>query len=236
MAAEKTADRRPPEVVDRLFVGISGAIWLVLLVVGVIATIALVGLGRGTAGEEERHSSWVLYTVIAVSSVTLAAAIPLLIRARRNALAAPEARPGSDAPSAAPAAPAAAAASSGGPVPAVPVDPPTEKLRVFGSLVERVERGDRGAAPAGESRPHAAAARAPRVERLLLRCASSIFAAMGLALIGVATATYLLAVGSDTAAWVALGFAAVITIGMPAAAVFFQRQLDTGEEPGAATA
>lgn len=221
MAAEKTSERRPPEVVDRLLVGISGAIWLVLLVVGVIATIALVGLGRGTAGEGARQSSWVLYTIITISSVTLAGAIPLLIRARRAALAEPDARPESEAPSAAP---------PKGPVPAPPVDAPTEKMRVFGSLVERVERPGTPEQEAARPQTAALTSAAPRVERLLLRCASAIFAAMGLALIGVATATYLLAVGSDTAAWIMLAVAAIITIGMPAVAVFFQRQLEAGHD------
>jgi len=41
----------------------------------------------------------------------------------------------------------------------------------------------------------------------------------------VATASYLLANASDTAAWVALGTAAVITVGMPAILVGFQRKL-----------
>ena len=91
---------------------------------------------------------------------------------------------------------------------------------MFGTVVDRPAKPEPqpdtaqpGGLPAGPT------------DRVLLRCAASIFAAMGLALIGVATATYLLAVGSDTAAWVAIGFAAVITAAMPAVSVFFQRQL-----------
>ena len=54
---------------------------------------------------------------------------------------------------------------------------------------------------------------------------------MGLALIAVAAATYLLANDSDTAAWAALGTAAVITVAMPAILVAFQRRLaDTVDE------
>lgn len=223
MAAETTAKeageaadgQRSPDVVDRLLVGISGAIWLVLLAVGVIAAIALVGLGRGRSGTEASESPWVLYTVIAISSVTLLGAIPLLIRARRGALA----DPAGEAPASAPAsAPAAAATAT--PVREPAVEAPTEKLRVFGTVVDRPAKPEPqpdtaqpGGLPAGPT------------DRVLLRCAASIFAAMGLALIGVATATYLLAVGSDTAAWVAIGFAAVITAAMPAVSVFFQRQL-----------
>jgi len=223
-AGEAADGRRSPDVVDRLLVGISGAIWLVLLAVGVIAAIALVGLGRGRSGTEASESPWVLYTVIAISSVTLLGAIPLLIRARRGALADSAGEPG-EAPASAP---AAAATATPGREPAV--EAPTEKLRVFGTVV------DRPAKP--EPQPDTAQPEglpAGPTDRVLLRCAASIFAAMGLALIGVATATYLFAVGSDTAAWVAIGFAAVITAAMPAVSVFFQRQLG-GIGPGDAPA
>ena len=63
------------------------------------------------------------------------------------------------------------------------------------------------------------------VERLWLRGSVSLIAAMGLALIGVATATYLLAIDSETAAWAALGTAAAITVGMPPILIGFQRRL-----------
>ena len=48
---------------------------------------------------------------------------------------------------------------------------------------------------------------------------------MGLALTAVEVATYLLAVASDTAAWVALGLAGVVTVAMPAVLVFHQRMM-----------
>lgn len=224
MAGETAAadeDRRSPEVVDRLFVGISGAIWLVLLAVGVIATIALVGLGRGNARDGAPHSPWVLYTIIAISSVTLIGAIPLLIRARRTAFATPLDRADTPDPSAA-VAPAASAA---------PVDAPTEKLRVFGSVVDRPSARVRDP----ESPPPVSRVSTATVDRILLRCASGLWAAMGLALIGVATATYLLAVGSDTAAWIALGVAGAVTVGMPVIAVFFQREFDASQGESSAS-
>jgi len=211
-AGEAADGRRSPDVVDRLLVGISGAIWLVLLAVGVIAAIALVGLGRGRSGTEASESPWVLYTVIAISSVTLLGAIPLLIRARRGALADPAGEPGE--------ASAPAAAATATPVREPAVEAPTEKLRVFGTVVDRPARSE----PQPDTAQPEGLPAGP-TDRVLLRCAASIFAAMGLALIGVATATYLFAVGSDTAAWVAIGFAAVITAAMPAVSVFFQRQL-----------
>ena len=48
---------------------------------------------------------------------------------------------------------------------------------------------------------------------------------MGLAATAVATATYLLAVESDTAAWAVLGVAGLFTAGMPVVAVIFGRRL-----------
>jgi hypothetical protein len=56
---------------------------------------------------------------------------------------------------------------------------------------------------------------------------------MGLALTAVATATYLLATGSDTETWVALGTAAVITVAMPAVLVAFARRLSDATDAAA---
>jgi len=183
-------------------VGVCGAIWLVLLAVSVIATVALVQLGRGDVGGSDKQSPWVLYTIIAVSALIIAGAIPLLLRARRTALAdsvdATEV-PATDAP-------------------VRPTEAPTEKLRVFGTAVDPYAR---------KLEVPTTVPRVPTsvVDRLLLRGTASLLGAMGLALIAVATATYLLATESDTAAWAALGTAAVITVAMPAILVAFQRRL-----------
>ena len=200
-AAEQTADSaQSPETVDRLMVGVCGAIWLVLLAISVIATVALVQLGNGHQSGGEDSSSWLLYSIIVVSALVIIGAIPLLLRARQTALA----EPPPDVP-----------------VPDAPVRPteaPTEKLRVFGTSVDPYARKPE-AADAVPPVPTAA------VERLWLRGSVSLLAAMGLALIGVATATYLLATDSETAAWAALGAAAAITVGMPAILIGFQRRL-----------
>jgi hypothetical protein len=203
--SRQTADgARSPETVDRLMVGVCGAIWLVLLAVSVIATVALVQLGRGHVGDGggggEERSSWLLYSIIVVSALIIIGAIPLLMRARRAALTDPT--PDVPTPDA----------------PVRPTEAPTEKLRVFGTSVDPYAR-----------RPVAAEVVAPvpvmAVERVWLRGSSSLLAAMGVALTAVATGTYLLATESDTAAWVALGTAAVITVGMPAILIGFQRRL-----------
>lgn len=195
---------RSPDTVDRILVGVCGAIWLVLLAATVIATVALVQLGSGQAGEADKQSSWLLYSIIVVSAVIIVGAIPLLIRARRAAQTEPPVdRPVSDAPVRAP-------------------DAPTEKLRVF------------GVDPAARRQPDPSrdVARIPAalVERLWLRGTTSLLTVMGLALTAVAVATYLLAVSSDTAAWAALGVAGVITVAMPAVLVMFQRKLGEAAE------
>ncbi|MFN0144142.1 MAG: DUF2561 family protein [Mycobacterium sp.] len=200
---ERTAhDAGSPETVDRLMVGVCGAIWLVLLAISVIATVALVRLGRGPVGDAEKHSSWLLYSIIVVSALIIIGAIPLLMRARRTALT--ESGPTPDVPAV--------------DAPVRPTEAPTEKLRVFGTAVDPYAPQPQSSAPMPEV-PAAA------VERLWLRGSVSLLAAMGLALIAVATATYLLATESDTGAWMALGTAAVITVAMPAILVAFQRRL-----------
>ena len=195
---------RSPDTVDRILVGVCGAIWLVLLAATVIATVALVRLGSGQAGEADRQSSWLLYSIIVVSAVIIVGAIPLLIRARRAA----QTEPAVDTP-----------------VPEAPVrapDSPTEKLRVFGV--------DPSARRQADSSAEVARVPAALVERLWLRGTTSLLTAMGLALTAVAVATYLLAVSSDTAAWAALGVAGVITVAMPAVLVMFQRKLGEAAE------
>lgn len=191
---------RPPETTDRLLAGACGAIWLVCLVVGVIATVALVNLGSGRGGSGEQ-SSWLLYTIIGVSGVTIAAAIPLLMRARREALA-PRPEPAGPPPA---------------PVVKPRIDAPTEQIRVFGTTVDpQAVRST--AAPVS---PVAVA-----VERESLRGTLGLLSAMGLAMIGVGTASYLLAVGSDTAAWAGLVVAGLFTAAMPAVTVVAGRRLD----------
>jgi hypothetical protein len=202
-AEKATGEQRSPETVDRVMVGVCGAIWLVLLAVTVIATVALVQLGQGQDGDAQEQSSWLLYSVIAVSALVIAGAIPLLMRARRAALADP----------------VVAAEEPVVQAPVRPVEAPTEKLRVFGTSV------DPYASPADSATDQDPRVPTAVIDRLWLRGTTSLFSAIGVALIAVATGTYLLATGNDTASWVALGAAAVITVAMPAILVAFQRLL-----------
>jgi hypothetical protein len=203
---------RSPDAVDRIMVGACGAIWLVLLATSVFATVALVKLGSGRPGDGEGQSSWVLYSIIIVSALVILGAIPLLLRARRNTLAEPGRHESTAAETV---------------TPVRPTEAPTEKMRVFGvdpyasRTVESTEQ------------PKVSPVLAATVDRLWLRGTTALLSAMGVALIAVSIGTYLLAGGSDTAAWVGFGFAGVITVAMPAVLAFFQRQLgEAVEEAG----
>ena len=212
---------RSPESVDQAMVVVCGAIWLVMLAMSVVATVALVQLGQGRDADPGGQSSWLLYSVIAVSALIIAGAIPLLLRARRTALADPGARADSARADSGGSGSGEAGSGSGAadPGPVLPIEAPTEKLRVFGTAVDPYAR-EAAPAPAAVSRVPAAV-----VDRLWLRGTTSLLGAMGLALTAVATATYLLTAGNDTGTWVALGTAAVITVAMPAILVAFARRL-----------
>ena len=205
--AARTAERSP-ETVDRLMIGVCGAIWLVLLAAGVFATVAMVRLGSGHTSGGEGQSSWLLYTIIVVSALVIIGAVPLLMRARRAALAVADP---DHAPLESPVAPV------------TPTEAATEKMRVFG-----VDPYDRHLPEARPLRVSEAL-----VDRLLLRGTVSLVGAIGVALTAVAIGGYLLADRNDTGAWVAFGLAGVVAVAMPAIAVFFQRRLGEAVEEAA---
>ena len=230
---------RPPETVDRLMVGVCGAIWLVWLVVFVIATVACVNLGRGGGGGE--NSPWLLYTIIAVSGLTILGAIPLLLRARRDALTdrsttdrsttdrsttarsttgrSTTARSTTARSTTEPVAPAAEAGAL--PVRPPAAEAPTEKIRIFGTAVDPAGRQPNLQESLGVS------PRNDEVERQWLRGTVSLLSAIGLGWTASAVATYLLAVGSESAAIVALVAAGVATAAIPALLVVFSRRLNS---------
>lgn len=198
---------RSPDTVDRVLVIGCAVIWLAVIGVGVAATVALVALGTGGHPETASGSRtpWLLYAVIAVSAVIILGAIPLLLRARRAAVAEPAAPT-----------PLAPPPRTGAPA----EEAPTEKLRVFGPPGDAIGRS-------GPAAPQPPAARlAPEaVDRMWLRCTASIAAAMGAATLAVATATYLMAVDANDSAWIALAVAGVITVAMPVIPWLYLRQL-----------
>ncbi|MCH9731317.1 MAG: DUF2561 family protein [Actinomycetia bacterium] len=210
--------------IDRILLGSSAAVWLAALGAGVAAIVALVDLSGGhTVASGESGTPWILYTVIGVSAAVIVAAVPLLLRARRAALAesAPESQAEAASPKAEAAAPEseAAAPESQAAAPKAPVpeaDAPTEKLRVTPAAASESD----GSLAA---EPHAQPAAA--IDQLWLRCSAGIACAMGLATLLIAVSTYLMAVGSDTVAWVPYGIAGAITLGMVAIPWYALREL-----------
>ncbi|MFG1932068.1 DUF2561 family protein [Mycobacterium sp. NPDC048908] len=195
---------------DRILVGTCAAVWLIALGAGVAATVALVDLGTGHAqASGDSETPWLLYAVIAISAAVIIGAVPLLLRARRAALEEPP--------------PAARTPVRAAPIhpqaPARGAEAPTEKIRI-------------GAPPAaGPGYPTREAITAPpnplegAVDQLLLRCAVVIAIAMGVAIIAIGVATYLMAVNHAAVAWVCYGLAGLATLGMPAIPWFYLREL-----------
>jgi Protein of unknown function (DUF2561) len=201
--------------VDRILLGACAAIWLAALGAGVAATVALVDLARGHL-ESSAHSEtpWLLYTVIGISAAVIIGAVPLLLRARRTALAdsQPPARP-----------PVRTAPGQPRP-PARGTEAPTEKLRVFGTASDQVNPRPGYPVQRTASAP-AADPSMTAVDQLWLRCAVIIACAIGIATVAIGVATYLMAVDSNIAAWVCYGLAGLITLGMPAVPWFYLREL-----------
>ena len=76
---------------DRILLGSCAGIWLAALGAGVAATVALVDLGSGRSEPSgDSGTPWLLYTVIAISALVIIGAVPLLLRARREAAAEPQ--------------------------------------------------------------------------------------------------------------------------------------------------
>ncbi len=196
-------DAVSPDVIDRIFVGACAAVWLVLLGVSVAAAVALADLGRGFhKASSSPHTTWVLYAVIIVSALIIAGAIPILLRARRMAQAEPATR-----------AMTAPAPGSGR---------PSVRLGA-GNLRTSGERARPTSVPVQASEAPAWSAEA--VDRVWLRGTVSLVGAIGLALIAVATATYLMAVGHDGGSWGVYVLAGLITGAMPAVEWLHIRQL-----------
>lgn len=193
---------------DRILLGACAAVWLVALGAGVAATVALVDLGTAQAQSTgESETPWLLYTVIAISAAVIIGAVPLLLRARRAALEE---------------SPSPARATAGRPLPGQQpppvrgVEAPTEKLRVPPVAAGYPMR------EAISPQPNPAML---AVDQLWLRCAVVIAIAMGVAMVAIGVATYLMAVDNDAVAWVFYVLAGIATLAMPAITLLYLRQL-----------
>jgi hypothetical protein len=196
---------------DRILLAVCAGVWLVALGAGVAATVALVDLGTGRApSTAESDTPWLLYVVIAISAAVIIGAVPLLLRARRAALEESSPAPARAPMRAAPVHPAA---------PVRGAEAPTEKIRIGATT------------SAGLSYPTREAIRpqpnplAGAVDQLWLRCAVVIAIAMGVAMVAIGIATYLMAVDHNAIAWVCYVLAGIVTLGMPAIPWFYLRQL-----------
>ncbi|AFM17949.1 Protein of unknown function (DUF2561) [Mycolicibacterium chubuense NBB4] len=184
---------------DRALLGGGVLVWLGALGAGVAATVVLVNLARGHTETSGSGTPWYLYVVIVVSAVVIAGAIPLLLRARRvTQTQAAEGEPRTPLRAEEPQVRA--------------TDAPTEKLRTVSPTPLAAVSGPLPVL-------------SPEFGRLWLRCTAAIVGAMGLATLLVGVATYLMAVGSDTVAWVLYAFAGLVTVAMCALPWYFLREM-----------
>lgn len=198
---------------DRILLGACAVIWLIALGTAVAAVVALVDLGSGQQESSDSSGTpWLLYVVIAVSAAVIVGAVPLLIRARRDAMsdAEPPARDSRPAPGRQDLGRGDATRS--------------ERLRISGAPVGRIHNGPGYAAAV----THSTSLPAPLVaaiDQVWLRCALLIACAIGIAMVVIGVATYLMAIESDTAAWVFFVLSGLVTLAMPAIPWFYLREL-----------
>lgn len=198
---------------DRILLGACAAIWLAALGAGVAATVALVDLGRGQpTSPDESDTPRLLYAVIAISAVVIVGAVPLLLRARRSALEGQ--RPGRD---------TGGRPTPGQPPSSVGAEAPTEKFRAPKTVAEQVNPRPGYPAPPGVRAAPSQLVSA--VDQLWLRCAVVIACAIGIAMLAIGVATYLMASDNDTAAWIVYVLAGLVTLAMAAIPWFYLRQL-----------
>ncbi|WBP93817.1 DUF2561 family protein [Mycolicibacterium neoaurum] len=195
----------PPDL-DRILLGVCAAVWLAALGVSVAAVVRLVdlGSGRGTVRAELAEASgsqtpWVLYTVIGVSAVVIAVAIPLLVRARKQSSERP----------------VRSFTPAGGSV--------SEDIA---AITPRPGRRRAAETPVVGSETAVRAGALPAVvEQVYLRCTAGVLAAVGAGTLAVAVATYLLAGDNETGAIALFIIAGLVTLAMPVLPWFFLREL-----------
>ena len=177
-----------PAAADRILIGSCAAVWLALVGMSVAALVALMDLGRGFhQAKGNPHTSSVLYAIIVISALIILAAIPMLLRARRITRDGPVTR------------------SAGSPVRTVSA----QSIR-SGQLTAQTAHG--ATERLTTLRPTLSDA---AVDRVWLRGTAALMGTMGAALLAVATATYLMAIGHDGFSWTGYGIAGVITLVMP---------------------
>ena len=204
---------------DRILLGSCAVVWLAALGAGVAATVALVDLTHGQADTGDTGTPWFLYTVIGVSAAVIIAAVPLLLRARRSSGDSSGEETSPEPPEATDERPAAQKPVGG-------ADAPTEKLRAATPTAEA------SGPPPRLQRTTEPSSVSPAVDQVFLRFGVAMMTAMGVATLLTGIATYLMAVETETIAWVLYGLAGVVTVGMGAVMWYFLREL-ANHTPGA---
>lgn len=192
-----------PESVDRALIVACAVAWLAALGVGVAATVALAQLGRGATGGQDGAGSGTPWLLYVVIGVSAAVIVAAVPLLLR---ARQSAQLESEEPGAS------------GPLPAR--TRPARSTAAAGGAVTQDSAADTRALPAEV------------LDRILLRVGLGVLTATGAAMTAVALAAYLLAVGSDGAAWAAIGVGAVITVAMAAIPVLHLRELAAGTSDG----
>ncbi|CAM3298668.1 hypothetical protein BST27_26130 [Mycobacterium intermedium] len=191
-----------PDLIDRILIGACAAVWLVLVGVSVAAGVALADMGRGLHKvSSDSNTSWVLYTIIAISALVIAGSIPILIRARRETAPEPIVRSKSLIGRVESRTPVRTGGAGSRPLAESALRSPA---KAYTEVTEW----------SGEA-----------VDRIWLRGAVALTGVTGVALIAAATATYLMADGHDGAAWFSYGAAGVVTAGLPVVEWFYVRQI-----------
>jgi hypothetical protein len=179
-----------PANADRILIGLCAAVWLALEGMSVAALVALMYLCRGFhEAKGNPHTSSVLYAIIVISALIILAAIPMLLRARRITRDGPVAR-------------------SAGPPTRGTSGRSIRSGHISAQTMTTQGRTERSTT----LRPalsHAA------VDRVWLRGTVALMGTMGAALLAVATATYLMAIGHDGFSWTSYGIAGAVTLAMP---------------------
>ncbi|MBO0680519.1 DUF2561 family protein [Mycolicibacterium sp. S2-37] len=186
---------------DRILMGVCVAAWLAALGTGVAATVALADLGRRQPDTPGGSDTPWLLYTVIGVSAVVIVAAVPLLLRARRA---------------AQAEPAPAPLTRDRPAPVVP-EPATERMRAVRPAT----------VPASLPQTYPTGA----VDQLWLRSVLSVTTAMGVALIAIGAATYLMAVENDTVAWVLYGLAAVVTLAMPIAPWWYLRRLRELVEP-----
>lgn len=191
-----------PTTGDRILIAACAAIWLALIGISVAALVALIDLGSGFhESKDNSRTSAVLYVIIVISALVILAAIPLLLRARRTMRTESTSRS------------VIMPARGAGGQPIRPGYPPPRTIAGQQDQTERLATLRR----AGLSDS--------ALDRIWLRGSVGLLTTMGVALVGVATATYLMAIGHQGGAWTVYVLAGIVTLAMPVIPWLHVRQL-----------